>query len=72
MCQRTAPVLERLTEEEEVVMHVLNVDQHSAVAREYGITATPTVIWFTGGNEQVRLVGGQDEEVWLRLLRLHK
>lgn len=71
-CQQTAPVLERLTEEEEVVMHVLNVDQYSAAAREYGIVSTPTVIRFVGGREQTRIVGLQDEETWRRLLRLNK
>lgn len=71
-CQQTAPVLERLTAEEEVTMYVLNVDQHRDTSREYGIVSTPTVIRFVGGREQTRLVGLQSENVWLNMLRLNK
>lgn len=69
-CQQTAPVLERLSNELEVPIYVVNINRYQGAARDYGITGTPTVIRFALGREQTRLVGAQTEPTWRRLLEL--
>jgi len=56
----------------EVPILVVDVNRHQSVWRQYGITATPTVIRFEGGRERVRIVGEQLESTWRRLLEEQK
>lgn len=71
-CQQTAPVLERLSNEMGVTLHVVNVNRYQSAVTAYGITGTPTVIRFADGREQTRVVGSQTEATWRRLLELQQ
>lgn len=58
-CRMIAPIIEELAAEYEgqMVVGKLNVDEHPAVAAQYGVMSIPTLIVFRGGQPVERLVG---------------
>jgi len=58
-CKAIAPVLEELAIEFDGKLQIakLNIDEHDAVAAEYGVRAIPTMILFKGGKAAETLVG---------------
>ncbi|HLT58504.1 MAG: thioredoxin family protein [Limnochordales bacterium] len=64
----TSPVLERLSNELEVPIYVIDVNRYQSTWQQYDIRGTPTVVRFEGGRERTRIVGQQAEATWRRLL----
>ena len=60
-CRAIAPVLEEIATElaGELVVASLDVDRNPAATRRHDVTAMPTMIYFSGGIEQRRLVGAR-------------
>jgi thioredoxin 1 len=58
-CKAIAPVLEELAAELEGKLQIakVNIDEHDAIAAEYGVRAIPTMILFKGGQVAETLVG---------------
>ena len=58
-CKAIAPVLEELAGEFDGKLQIakLNIDEHDAVAAEYGVRAIPTMILFKDGKVAETLVG---------------
>jgi thioredoxin 1 len=58
-CKAIAPVLEELANELDGKLKIakVNIDDHDAVAAEYGVRAIPTMILFKGGQVAETLVG---------------
>jgi thioredoxin 1 len=58
-CKAIAPVLEELATELDGKLKIakVNIDDHDAVAAEYGVRAIPTMILFKGGQVAETLVG---------------
>lgn len=60
-CKMLTPVLERLSEDYEIVK--VDVDKHFEIAKEYGIMSVPTLIIFKNGKIAKQMIGfmGYDE-----------
>ena len=58
-CKAIAPILEELATELDgkLIVAKVNIDEHDAVAAEYGVRAIPTMILFKGGKVAETLVG---------------
>lgn len=58
-CKAIAPVLEELANELDGKLKIakVNIDDHDAVAVEYGVRAIPTMILFKGGQVAETVVG---------------
>jgi thioredoxin 1 len=58
-CKAIAPILEELANELDGKLKIakVNIDDHDAVAAEYGVRAIPTMILFKGGQVAETLVG---------------
>jgi thioredoxin 1 len=58
-CKAIAPTLEELANELDGKLTIakVNIDDHDAVAAEYGVRAIPTMILFKGGQVAETLVG---------------
>jgi thioredoxin len=65
-CHIVGPIVEKLAEKagNRAKVFKLNVDENEGTARKYGISAVPTVIVFTNGEAQRRLVGVQPQVVY--------
>ena len=69
-CKAIAPVLEELAGEFDGKLQIakLNIDEHDAVAAEYGVRAIPTMILFKGGKAAETLVGMMPKAaLWAKL-----
>jgi thioredoxin 1 len=60
-CRALGPVLEEVSNEmgDKVIIAKLNVDEHGAIAQQYGIRGIPTMIFFKNGAATKTLVGLQ-------------
>ncbi len=60
-CHAVAPLLEEIAAENTGKLKVakLNIDEHPAIAQDYGVMSIPTLILFKDGVEKKRLVGVQ-------------
>jgi thioredoxin 1 len=58
-CKMIAPVLEELASEYDGKIKIgkVNIDDHQALATEYGIRAIPTLLLFKGGEVAEQIVG---------------
>jgi len=63
-CKRLEPLLEQLSQEWEkkVAFVKVNVDESPDLAMKYQVMSVPTVIMFSAGKEDARLVGLQTRE----------
>ena len=61
-CQNFTPKLMPIVKEHDVEIEQLNVLEYDEAWDIYGITATPTLIYFNEGKEVTRVVGDLDEE----------
>ena len=63
-CRAVAPTLDEIAGERagSLVVGKLNVDDHPAIAQEYGVMGIPTMIVFKDGVEKRRLVGARSKE----------
>ena len=60
-CKMIAPVLDELAGEYEgqVTIAKVNIDEHPALASQYGVRAIPTLLLFKGGMVYKQLVGAK-------------
>lgn len=69
-CRALAPTLAAVAEKYAGTAAVvkLNVDDNPQVSGQYGIKSIPTMILFSGGKEEERLVGATSGEVISRMI----
>ena len=60
-CKMIAPILEEIAAEQQgkVTVAKLNVDDHPDLARRYDVMSIPTLLVFSGGELQKRLIGAK-------------
>lgn len=60
-CRMVSPVVEEIANEkgDELKVVKLNVDESPETARNYKVMSIPTLMIFSGGSEQKRLVGAK-------------
>ena len=60
-CKMIAPILEEIAGEQQgkVTVAKLNVDDHPDLARRYDVMSIPTLLVFSGGELQKRLIGAK-------------
>ncbi len=60
-CKKIAPVLEEMAAElgEQVKIVKLNTDEHPDIAMRYNVMSIPTLLVFSGGDVQKRIVGAK-------------
>ncbi|KUE74329.1 thioredoxin [Candidatus Methanomethylophilus sp. 1R26] len=62
-CRRMGPIIDQLSEElPDVKVGKLNTDENQAVARTFGISAIPTLLFFVDGVQQESLIGLRPKE----------
>ncbi len=69
-CRKLAPTVEELAEEYDgrAIVCKVNVGKVQPLARQYGIQAIPTVVFFKQGQETQRLVGLKPKSVYAKVL----
>ena len=69
-CRMIAPTIDALAERYEgsVTVYKLDIDENNATPQRYGIKSIPTLIVFSGGREQERIVGAASKEAIARVL----
>jgi thioredoxin 1 len=69
-CRMIAPTIDALAERYEgsVAFYKLDIDENSVTPQRYGIKSIPTLILFSGGREQERIVGAASKEAIARVI----
>lgn len=66
-CKAVNAALKTLEEETGVSVYAIDIDTHSDVSSQYGISAVPTVIAIQNGEVVGALVGSQTKEKYMEL-----
>lgn len=69
-CKAAAPIIDKLAGEyaDTITIAKLDVDEHNAVAAQYGVMSIPTVLMFKDGQEVDRKVGFPGESGYRQML----
>lgn len=68
-CKMMAPVVEEVSEDENIKVGKVNIDENQELAEKYGIESIPTIVVFKNGKEYKRQVGVTDKGHLLNLLK---
>ena len=72
-CRQIAPIIEELaSENSDVSVGKLNVDDGQDIATQYGITSIPTILMFKGGELVERVQGVTPKSKLQELIDAHK
>jgi thioredoxin 1 len=71
-CKMMAPMMEELAEElsDTLIVGKLNIDEHMDIAMNYRVMSIPTLIVFKNGDPAGKLVGVQDKEDVLEMIKM--
>jgi thioredoxin 1 len=71
-CKMMAPMVEELAEElsDMLIVGKLNIDEHMDIAMNYRVMSIPTLIVFKNGEPAGKLVGVQDKEDVLEMIKM--
>ena len=61
-CQMMEPAIESVANDTDAAVLKVDVDQHQALAGEYGVQGIPTLLVFADGDLANRMVGAQMED----------
>ena len=68
-CKMFSPIFENESNKNDFNFVKVNVDDHSEIAREYGVMSIPTVILFEDGKEVKRNVGFMSSDDFIEFLK---
>lgn len=68
-CKMFGPIFEEVSNESNVNFIKLDVDNHSDIARQYGVMSIPTIILFKNGEEVKRYTGFMSKEDFQKFLK---
>jgi thioredoxin 1 len=58
-CHAVAPILDQISEERQLRLVKVNIDEEQELARRYGVMSIPTMILFDGGEAKAAAIGAQ-------------
>jgi len=67
-CKMMSPIVEELSENTNIKVGKLNIDENRELAEKYNIDSIPTIISFKAGKEYKRQIGVTSKEMLLKLL----
>jgi thioredoxin 1 len=72
-CRMVSPHVEAVAEQMagQAVVGKVNVDEHPALAQQFGVMSIPTLVVIVGGNLVAREVGARGQEAIERMLSPH-
>jgi thioredoxin 1 len=71
-CRMLSPILEELSEETDVTIAKVNVDDNPDTAAKYGVRSIPTVIAFKDSNVVEQYVGVKTKSMYLQVIETIK
>jgi thioredoxin 1 len=69
-CHAVAPVLDQISEERELRLVKVNIDEEQELARRYGVMSIPTMILFESGEPKAAAIGAQPKQMLEKSLGL--
>ena len=58
-CHAVAPILDQISQERQLRLVKVNIDEEQELARRYGVMSIPTMILFEGGEAKAAAIGAQ-------------
>jgi thioredoxin 1 len=58
-CHAVAPILDQISQERQLRLVKVNIDEEQELAQRYGVMSIPTMILFEGGEAKAAAIGAQ-------------
>jgi thioredoxin 1 len=69
-CHAVAPALDQISEERNLRLVKVNIDEEQELARRYGVMSIPTMILFESGEPKAAAIGAQPKQMLEKSLGL--
>ena len=69
-CHAVAPILAQISEERQLRLVKVNIDEEQELAQRYAVMSIPTIILFDGGEPKAAAIGAQPKGMLERSLGL--
>ena len=69
-CHAVSPVLEKISEEKNLKLVKVNIDENQQLAMRYGVQSIPNMILFENGEPKAQTIGAQPKSALERALGL--
>jgi thioredoxin 1 len=69
-CHAVAPILDQISQERQLRLVKVNIDEEQELARRYGVMSIPTMILFDGGEAKAAAIGAQPKTMLEKSLGL--
>ena len=71
-CRMLAPIITEVCEQEGVKLYKVNTDEQEDLAKQNGVLALPTVMFFRNGEMLEKFVGFRPQEAIEELIKMYK
>jgi thioredoxin 1 len=70
-CRMLGPILQSLSEEVDVTVIKVNVDENPELSKKYGVRSIPVVFAIKNGEEVDKIVGLKDKNSYIEIIEKH-
>ena len=67
-CKQLTPILEEISNENDIIIHKVNVDENPALADKYNIRSIPTIVVFENGLPAKNILGAMPKHRFMKEL----
>ena len=65
-CKKVAPILDEISDEHNLPVGKLNVDENPEKTLEYSVSSIPTMVLFKGGNPVKTIIGAKPKHLMIK------
>jgi thioredoxin 1 len=67
-CKKLSPILDEISQEKDLLVAKINIDENNIKPKDYGVASIPTMILFKDGQPVAKIIGAQPKHVLLKKL----
>jgi len=67
-CKQVSPILDEISQEKNLLVAKINIDENDIKSKDYGVASIPTMILFKDGKPVITIIGAKPKHVLLKQL----
>jgi len=67
-CKQVSPILDEISQEKDLLVAKINIDENDIKPKDYGVASIPTMILFRDGQPVAKIIGAKPKHVLLKQL----
>ena len=67
-CKKVSPILDEISQEKDLLVAKINIDENDIKPKDYGVASIPTMILFKDGKPVITIIGAKPKHILLKQL----